>query len=89
MRTDEVAEVEAAGALVEVEPEADGVVGIRRGSAGFGRGEVPEADGVGGGGELAAVDLLEPGSLEQFAVVGDVPVAVEEAFAFGVGEDGE
>src|SRR5207248_7434714 len=69
---DEVREVEAAGALVEVEPDADGVVGIRGGGAWFGCGEVPEADAVGGGGELAAVDLVEPGSLEEFAVVGDV-----------------
>jgi hypothetical protein len=34
-------------------------------------------------------DDLEPASLEEFAVVGDLPVTVEKPFAFSVGEEGE
>lgn len=37
----------------------------------------------------SAVDELEPVAAEHFAFVGGVPVAVDEGFAFGVGEMGK
>ena len=82
-------DVVGAGVVIEFEFEADGVVGVGGSGARFCGGEVPEADGASSFWELASVDLFEPVALEEVALVGDVPVAVEEPFSFGVGEVGE
>lgn len=86
---DDVGDVKAAIAVVEVEAEPDGVVGVGRGGAGLGCGQIPEAHGTGKGGQLAAVDLLEPVPLEELAFVGYLPVAIEKPRALGGREDGE
>jgi hypothetical protein len=71
---DEVGQVVDAAGVVEFESQSDAVVGIWAGVAGFGRGEIPVANGAAYGREPVSVDLLEPGALEELALVRDVPV---------------
>jgi hypothetical protein len=68
---------------VEVEAEADAVVGVGVCGCGDAGREVPVADSALYRWNLIRGDNREPVALEDAAVVGDVPVAVDQSFALG------